>query len=300
MIQVTARAKINLCLEVLGRREDGYHEIATVLQAIALADDLVVRPSAGIVLETNDPDLDMDDNLVLRAARLLRDRTGVERGAHIVLVKRIPVAAGLGGGSADAAAALVGLAKLWELDLKDGSLAALAERLGSDVPFFLHGSGTALASGRGERVEPLPAVRHGWVVVALPDVPRPQPKTSAMFGHIGPDDLTGGSAVAGWRQALSAGAADWRTLMSKVGPYNAFHEAASKVYTGWGRAVETFRITAGPAAVAMSGTGPAVYGVYDDRHEAGKAHWALQAAGLRSWITETADRPLVVREPNPR
>ena len=301
MIRVTARAKVNLCLEVIRRREDGYHEIATVLQAIALVDDLVVRPAAEIVFETNDPDLDMDDNLVVRAARLLRDEAGASRGAHIVLVKRIPVAAGLGGGSADAAATLVGLARLWELDTEDGLVPALAERLGSDVPFFLQGSGTALARGRGELVAPLPDTPHGWVVVALPDVPRPEHKTPAMYGRIGPADFTEGGAAAGWRAALSARDTDWRSLMVGAAARNAFHETAPKVYAaGWDRAAETFRTIAGSTAVTMSGSGPVLFAVYDDRHEAGKSHWALQAAGLRSWITETADRPLVVHGPDQR
>ncbi len=294
MIHVIARAKINLCLEVLGRREDGYHEITTVLQAITISDELVFRPSDELVLETNSIEISGDDNLVLQAARSLRERAGVGTGAHIVLVKRIPVAAGLGGGSADAAATLAGLVRLWKLDPEDDAWLALAERLGSDVPFFLNVSGTAHASGRGERVEPLPPVRHGWVIVAVPDVPRPHAKTAAMYEQIGQSDLTGGHFVAAWRTALAADMRDWRSLMGQVEHHNAFHDAASNVYKGWDRACATFLTIAGPAAVAMSGTGPALYAVYDDRHEAGKAHWALQAAGIQSWITETADRPLIV------
>ena len=294
MIQVIARAKVNLSLEVLGRRNDGYQEVATVMQAIALADDLLLRPATGLVLETNDPSLDTEDNLVLRAARLLKEETGSAEGAHLVLVKRIPAGAGLGGGSSDAAAALMGLARLWGLAVSHDRLSELGARIGSDVPFFLSEEGTAVARGRGERIEPLPSAPPGWVVIAVPAVTRPDPKTGSMFQRIRAVDMTDGVAADRWLRALASGRPSWSSLRERADFVNAFQGVAPASYPGWETALDTFRAVAGRAPASMSGTGPALFAVYDDRHEAGEAHWALMAAGLRSIITETADRPITL------
>jgi 4-diphosphocytidyl-2-C-methyl-D-erythritol kinase len=151
-----APAKLNLGLWIVRRRPDGYHDLVTLLQAIDLYDRLTVeaRPS-GLSLRCNWTRIPTDDaNLVLRAARLLRRATGVRKGAAFRLTKRIPEGAGLGGGSSDAAAALVLLDRLWGTDLPAGHLARLAAEIGSDVPFFLKG-GTQLARGRGTRLTPL-------------------------------------------------------------------------------------------------------------------------------------------------
>jgi len=133
-----ASAKVNLALEVLGKRADGYHEIATVLQAVDLFDRIAVETADSLSLHTDDPDLPTDEgNLVMRAARLLQKAAGIETGARIRLQKRIPVAAGLGGGSSDAAATLWGLSRLWKLRWPTARLQELAVELGMDVPFFL-------------------------------------------------------------------------------------------------------------------------------------------------------------------
>lgn len=154
-IVVWAPAKLNLFLEVLGKRPDGYHEIATLMVAIRLFDTLVFRKSDDLTLECSDRALSVGaDNLVLRAAALLRERTGCKKGAAIRLVKRIPMAAGLAGGSSDAAATLIGLNELWQLGLSDAKLAKLASELGSDIPFFFH-TPAAWCTGRGEIVAPL-------------------------------------------------------------------------------------------------------------------------------------------------
>lgn len=182
MPRLSAPAKVNLTFEALGRRADGYHEVRTVLHAVSLADEvafaladelrLVVEPP--IAEPPGDGALSSaasaptgDDNLVLRAARLLRREAGVTAGAAIRLRKRIPVAAGLGGGSSDAAATLRGLRRLWGLDLDADALRELAAQLGSDVPFFVTG-GAAFAEGRGERLTPLPPAQGSVVVMAPP------------------------------------------------------------------------------------------------------------------------------------
>ncbi len=170
-------AKINLSLRVLGRREDGFHRIATVLQTIQLSDRLTVRrisARAPIRIEVaGSADIPADEsNLVLRAARAFLDATGSPaRGLHFRLVKRIPAGSGLGGGSSDAAAALIALQRLWDEPLDRRQLVALAAALGSDVPFFLV-RGTALATGRGERIRALDdAMEQTPLLLALPEVP---------------------------------------------------------------------------------------------------------------------------------
>src|SRR5688500_15047283 len=136
-LTLTAHAKVNLTLEVLGKRADGFHDIRSVMQRISLADTLTVERAEGLTLTCSDPGLEGPENLVWRAAELLRTECGVAEGAALRLEKRIPVAAGLGGGSSDAAAALRGLNELWRLRLSGERLWELGARLGSDVPFFL-------------------------------------------------------------------------------------------------------------------------------------------------------------------
>ena len=142
---VRAPAKVNLFLEVLGKRPDGFHEIATLMVAIRLMDTLIFKEEPDLRLGCNRPDLSTGpDNLVLRAARLLAERTGCTKGAHIRLVKRIPMAAGLAGGSTDAAATLWGLNRLWKLGLSRDELAGMGAELGSDIPFFFHAPAACL------------------------------------------------------------------------------------------------------------------------------------------------------------
>jgi 4-diphosphocytidyl-2-C-methyl-D-erythritol kinase len=169
-VVVWAPAKVNLFLEVLGKRPDGFHQVATLMLAIRRFDTLWFKedPSGQLHLECNRLDLSTGpDNLVLRAARLLQERTGCTRGCRVWLVKRIPVAAGLGGGSADAAATLVGLNQLWRLGLADRELEKLGAELGSDVPFFFH-TPAAWCTGRGEIVTPVPAPRALDLVLLCP------------------------------------------------------------------------------------------------------------------------------------
>ncbi len=170
---VRAPAKVNLYLEVLGKRPDGYHDIATLMVAVSLYDTLEFRPepSGAVTLTCAHPDLSTGpDNLVSRAAVLLRRRYPGPQGARIRLRKRIPLAAGLAGGSTDAAATLAGLNRLWQLNLAAPELMALAAELGSDVPFFLAGSPAAWCTGRGEKVEPLALGKTLWLVLVCPEV----------------------------------------------------------------------------------------------------------------------------------
>ncbi|MGQ9601120.1 MAG: 4-(cytidine 5'-diphospho)-2-C-methyl-D-erythritol kinase [Candidatus Bipolaricaulia bacterium] len=176
-MRIRAYAKINLGLRVLRKRGDGYHEIQTLMQSISLADELLIEPyghdqDQGLILDLDlegEPPLPSppEENLVYRAAELIFKATGQPLNLRIKLLKRIPVGAGLGGGSSDGAATLIGLNRLLELGLSEEQLASLAAPLGSDVPFFLKG-GTCLISGRGERVVRLPALPKYHFVLLIP------------------------------------------------------------------------------------------------------------------------------------
>ena len=172
-ITVRCPAKLNLFLEVVGKRADGYHDLDTVMQAIDLCDELHVTPcedAEELSLACSDPELPTDSgNLVLRAALALREHTGCRKGARFELTKRIPMQAGLGGGSSDAAGALVGLNAAWGLGLATEELRHVAATVGSDVAFFLYG-GTARCTGRGEVVEPAPAPAVFHYVLVCPGV----------------------------------------------------------------------------------------------------------------------------------
>lgn len=167
-------AKINLSLRILGKRPDGYHELRTILQTVSLHDDLKFELSGdgGITLTCNNPDIPTDDgNLVVRAASALKERYGTDTGARITLIKKIPVKAGLGGGSSNAAIALLALAHLWRIPATTSELFEIAERLGADVPFFLAG-GTALGEGTGTTLSALPegVIQHLIVVTPSANV----------------------------------------------------------------------------------------------------------------------------------
>ncbi|HZN54432.1 MAG TPA: 4-(cytidine 5'-diphospho)-2-C-methyl-D-erythritol kinase [Candidatus Polarisedimenticolaceae bacterium] len=175
---VRCPAKVNVGLRVLGRRPDGFHEIVTLFQAIDLWDELRAEPDVALTLSVEGEAAPSDaSNLVLRAARSLLARAGADaaRGARLHLVKRIPAGAGLGGGSSDAAGALLLLSRLWGLRTDEGVLAGIAAELGSDVPFFLSG-GTALGTGRGERIRPLTPISERALVLGHPPLPLPTPR----------------------------------------------------------------------------------------------------------------------------
>jgi len=183
-IFVPAWAKINLTLSVLGKREDGYHALSSVMQTISLSDTLRIEIASDdrITCAVDVPSLRNDDNLAVRAVRLLRDEGYLTHGAALELRKEIPTQGGLGGGSSDAAAVLVALNHLCTLRLSRTRLEVLAARLGSDVPFFIHG-GAAMIEGRGELVTPLPDCEPLWLLVAHPPV---NISTAAVFRSVTP------------------------------------------------------------------------------------------------------------------
>lgn len=164
-------AKINLGLEITGVRDDGYHEIVTLFQTVDLWDKLIIRPRGDnvIIISGNDPEVPWDkNNLIFRAAELLKQKTGLHYGAEIFVEKNIPPGRGLGGGSSNAAVTLLALNRLWKTELDEQELFSLASQLGADVPFFLTG-GLCLGLGRGEKIQPWPEFNKWWVLLILPD-----------------------------------------------------------------------------------------------------------------------------------
>ncbi len=283
-IVVDAPAKLNLGLEVIGRLDDGFHEIATIFVAIDLYDRVTLSSADDLELSCDDDALAGEDNLALRALRLLRDEANYGGGARIHLCKRIPAAAGLGGASSDAAGALLGGRELWQQDVSDSRLHAVAVHLGSDVPFFLRG-GCAVGRGRGDLLEPLPLPSDLWFVVVVPDVRIPD-KTASLYARLSADDFSDGSRIVAQAARLRSGQVLDVTLLG-----NAF---ARSLYAMAPELVPLPGIMreAGAEAVAISGAGPTHYTVAAD---------AGQAEGVATRLRERlGDRAKVfVARPTP-
>ena len=226
MLTVLAPAKINLTLEVLAQRSDGFHEIRSVIQTINLGDSLRLRLSHNIKLNCDAAGFILEESLVSKAADLLQKSTGCSKGAKIEISKRIPLASGLGGDSSDAAAMLHGLNELWQLGLSLGELLELAPRLGSDVAFFLYG-GTALVEGRGDKVTQLPLLPHRWVVLMMPPVPRMARKTQRLYASLTPKHYTDGQITERLVKALKAGGEFKPSML-----FNVFDAVALDSFTG--------------------------------------------------------------------
>lgn len=281
-VTAIARAKINLTLDVLGKRPDGYHEVEMVMQSIELHDDLVFSPTGrDIVLTVEGSDLSPGpDNLVCRAAELIRRRGKIRDGVKIRLVKAIPVAAGLGGGSADAAAALKALNELWETGLSLSELMSLGVQLGSDVPFCLLG-GTALARGRGELLERLPSCpRLGLVLVK----PRFSVSTASVYRAYTP-----GPAVKRPDNRVMA-----RAIRNKDinGIAENLANALESVTTGMHPEIEQIKAKltrAGALGVLMSGSGPTVFGLAEDAKTAKAIAGRYKSDGEEVFVTATVD-----------
>jgi len=179
-------AKVNLGLKVLGRRDDGFHELETIFQTVSLHDILHFEEHDELVLSSDDPAVPTDDtNLIIKAAKKLGDRYSIYTGAKIFLKKRIPFPGGLGGGSSNAAVALIGLSRLWNIDAELGDIAA---EIGSDVPFFLYG-GTVRGTGRGTDIEPLEDIAMEHMLIVTPDI---GVSTRRVFEDLAANSLTSG------------------------------------------------------------------------------------------------------------
>jgi 4-diphosphocytidyl-2-C-methyl-D-erythritol kinase len=261
---VKSFAKINLGLEIVGRRADGYHDIRTLFQTISLSDELDFEPApAGVLeLEGDDSSVAWDrSNLVHRAARLLREETGAPGGARIAVRKSIPAGRGLGGGSSNAAATLLALNRMWGLGLEPGQMAGLARGLGADVPFFLKG-GLCLGEEIGDRLTPLPDLAPLPCLVLFPPFPIPTP---SIYAGVGPS-LTSPRKVSKIMRFLESG--DFGLLE------NDLEHVIFRAYPELERWKIFFR-EQGALLSQVSGSGSAVYGLFPDTARAAAARSRL-------------------------
>jgi len=283
-VRAKACAKVNWVMEALQRRPDGYHEVRTVLQTIDLCDTLELHSASEMCLEVNGEGLPPEqENLVMKAARLLRERADGLPGARMRLSKAIPVAAGLAGGSSDATAALRGLNVLWELNLPPEALVDVAARLGSDVPFFLHG-GTALAEGRGERVTPLPDAPRQELVIALPLLTLAE-KTRRMYSLLTSADYTDGSMAGRLANAIRQDRA-----VADEHLFNVFDEPAFRTFPELER-LRRALLEAGARSVHLAGSGPALFALVDNATERERLTRAAAEAGARVLVAASAPAP---------
>ncbi|UFJ40533.1 4-(cytidine 5'-diphospho)-2-C-methyl-D-erythritol kinase [Brevibacillus humidisoli] len=269
-ISVKAPAKINLTLDVLSKRADGYHEVEMVMTTVDLADrvDLTLLESDEIHLDCSASFVPVDErNHAYKAAKLLQERYGVQKGVRMYIDKQIPVAAGLGGGSSDAAAALRGLNMLWGLDLSLDELASIGAEIGSDVPFCVYG-GTAFAQGRGEIVTPLGTPAPCWVVLAKPSI---GVSTADVYGNLRVDKIGEHPQTEVMLQAIEA--QDFWLMCHSL--CNVLEEVTLSRYAQV-RQIKELMVESGADGVLMSGSGPTVFALVQKQARVQRIYNALR------------------------
>lgn len=281
MVTVFAPAKVNLTLHVVGKRDDGYHLLDSLVAFAGVGDTLDMEPADGLHLEMSGPTAGLipteGENIVLKAARLLAEAAGITAGARIHLTKRLPVAAGIGGGSADAAAALTGLIRLWHVTLPPERLGALALSIGADVPVCLAGKPTRM-QGIGDVLSPAPALPPAWLVLVNPMIPLHTPAVfKARTGPFSPaDPLVEAPKDA---PALAAALAARR---------NDLTPPAVSIEPVVGQMLAAIAASPGCLLARMSGSGATCFGLYAEEAPARAAAEALQRAQPGWWVAPAA------------
>lgn len=269
-VELKALAKINLGLDVLGKRDNGYHDVRMVMQTIYLYDNVTLTKTkaAGIQVETNLPYLPIDqNNIAYKAAKLLIDEFDIQEGVHIKLDKRIPVAAGMAGGSSNAAAVLVGMNRLFDLGLKQKDLMERGVSLGADVPYCVM-RGTALAEGIGEKLSPLDPMPKCYVLVAKPGI---SVSTKMVYEALDAKEIVEHPDIDGLLMGLKQ--QDVRQVAAAMG--NVLESVTIEKYP----VIETIKDAmkeAGALNAMMSGSGPTVFGIFEDRKVAKAAQQKLR------------------------
>lgn len=277
-----AYAKINLGLDVVRRLPNGYHEVRMIMQTVGIYDVLTFAKSdAGIVLQVDHEELSEDqNNLIYKAAKLLMDTAGISdtKGVHITLEKNIPIAAGMAGGSTDAAAALLGINELYGLGYDLEQLKALGVKIGADVPYCIQG-GTALAEGIGEVLSKLPAPPACHLVIAKPDI---NVSTKFVYENLRANELQDHPDIDGMIEALRAG--ELKGITDRLG--NVLETVTVPAYPIIQDIKDTMS-AAGAEGTLMSGSGPTVFGIFRDKALAEKAAVQIRAAGLAKQVFVT-------------
>ena len=277
-IKLKARAKINLGLDVVRKREDGYHEVRMIMQMINLYDKITMRriTESEIRVTTNLPYLPVnEDNLVYRAAKLLMDEFQVTEGVEIELQKYIPVAAGMAGGSSDAAAVMVGINRIFHLGLTKKQLMERGVKIGADVPFCIM-RGTALAEGIGEVLTPLPAMPHCSLVIAKPKI---HVSTKFVYGNLKASELKEHPDIDGQVQALREGSLE--QLVAKMG--NVLETVTIPAYPVIDEIKKTMLKNDAMGAM-MSGSGPTVFGIFEREERAQEVCRLLKKEGAAKQV----------------
>lgn len=276
-----AYAKINIGLDVLRRRNDGYHEVRMIMQTVDIYDDLLFEKTKqpGIVLRTDHEELPIDgDNLVCKAAALLFREKGINEGVKITLTKRIPIAAGMAGGSSDAAAAMRGLNELFQMGYSTKELQELGVKLGADIPYCIVG-GTMLSEGIGEILTPLPAPPDCFLVVAKPDI---NVSTGFVYGNLRADMLTEHPDIDGMIEALNMGSL--KGITDRLG--NVLETVTTKEYPII-EELKALLCNRGAQNALMSGSGPTVFGIFTDRSLAEAAAKEVRERGFAKQVYVT-------------
>ncbi|MFO8081249.1 MAG: 4-(cytidine 5'-diphospho)-2-C-methyl-D-erythritol kinase [Armatimonadota bacterium] len=279
-IALSAFCKVNLCLEITGRRDDGYHDLATVFQTVSLADGVTVEAHEDAGISVSVPDggaPEGEANLCWQAAELYQKERGWPGGAAVTLDKRVPSGAGLGGGSSDAAAVLRGLAELDQAPPGQASLEEIAQGLGADVPFFLTG-GTAVATGRGDMITSLPDLPACRILVVRPDL---EISTGEAYSLLREEDFTDGRRASEMADAIAAGAAT--EIPRHV--FNGFSRVLEERWPVLGDLKQAL-LDRGAIAAEITGSGSAVFGIFDDHAVALAAGEAVAERGQWARLTE--------------
>ncbi|WP_308784313.1 4-(cytidine 5'-diphospho)-2-C-methyl-D-erythritol kinase [uncultured Blautia sp.] len=277
-MRLRAMAKINLGLDVIRKREDGYHEVRMIMQTIRMYDVLDIRKkqNPGISLSTNLPYVPSDErNLVYKAAKLLMDEFDIKEGLSMRLSKSIPVAAGMAGGSSDAAAAFVGVNRLFRLGLSQEELMERAVRIGADVPYCIM-RGTALAEGIGEKLTPLSAMPEGYVLIGKPGI---NVSTKTAYENLKLDAVEKRPDIDGMIQDIQN--KDLYSMTEKM--VNVFEPGLMEKYPVIGE-IRDFMEERGALKAMMSGSGPTVFGIFDSKEKMNAAVAALRKTGLAKTV----------------
>jgi len=289
-----APAKINLTLEILGKRQDGYHEIISLMQTIDLCDYLtfhknpwlqIIPEYHNLPVSDNLPGFDRNNylvkNLVYKTAEILKNETGYRSGAVIELKKTIPSSAGLGGGSSDAAATLRGLNKLWNLKLSLKNLSEIGAKVGSDVPFFIYG-GTCIAKGRGEQVKQIKPIKPKWLLIILLPF-NIKDKTRKLYSYVDEKYLTDGKNTLNLVKSINTN----NGSLIRENLFNAFELIYSEIFEDYKKWLKEFE-DIGIYPLHLAGSGPAIYFISDDESEVIEAAEKISSiTNLSIYITRT-------------